>query len=285
MELVQPLHAPGFSLRQLNGRDWLYALVVLAAAAGMNVQQLNMDTISNNLANVNTTGFKKARAEFQDLLYQTMNLAGTASSTSTNLPTGIQMGHGARLQAVSRTYTTGSFRNTGGKLDMAIEGDGFFRVTLPDGTQAYTRDGAFTLDQNGNVVTNQGYTLDPQITLPQDATSLTIARDGTLSVTQPGQTQPQQIGQITLVNFVNPGGLNAMGGNLLTATLASGEPIEGIPGQTGLGSIQQGFLEVSNVDLAEEMVNMIIGQRAYEANSKTIRTVDDMLTLLANLKR
>lgn len=256
-----------------------------SAAAGMTAQQLNMDTISNNLANVNSTGFKKARANFQDLLYQTLNMAGTSSSTSTALPLGSQIGMGTRLTSVQRMYTTGSLRATGARLDMAIEGDGFFRVNLPDGTQAYTRDGSFSLDQNGNVVSSQGYALDPQVTIPQDATSVTISKDGIVTVTQPGQNQPQQVGQITLMNFVNPAGLNMLGGGLMAVTLASGDAIEGIPGQTGLGTLQHGFLEASNVDLAEEMVNMIIGQRAYEANSKTIRTVDDMLSLLANLKR
>jgi len=256
-----------------------------SAAAGMAVQQYNMDTISNNLANVNTTGFKKARAEFQDLLYQTVNLAGTSSSTNTTLPAGIQLGHGAKLQSVVHQYTTGNFRTTGGRFDMAIEGDGFFRVTLPDGTQAFTRDGSFAVDQNGALVSASGYAMDPQITIPQDALSVTIAQDGTVSVTQPGQTQPQQVGQITLVKFVNPTGLNQLGRNLVQPTLASGDAIEGTPGLDGLGTIQQGFLEISNVDVAEEMVNMIIGQRAYEANSKTIRTVDDMLSLVANLKR
>ncbi|MCE1230110.1 MAG: flagellar basal-body rod protein FlgG [Firmicutes bacterium] len=256
-----------------------------SAAAGMSVQQHNLDTISNNLANVNTTGFKRARAEFQDLLYQTVNLAGTNSSTNTTLPAGIQLGHGARLQSIVRQYSTGNFRPTQGRFDMAIEGDGFFRVTMPDGTQAYSRDGAFTLDQNGNLVNASGYALDPQITVPQDAQSVTIAPDGTVSVTQPGQNQPQQVGQITLVKFINPAGLNMLGRNLVAPTLASGEPIEGTPGLDGLGTVQQGFLEISNVDVAEEMVNMIIGERAYEANSKTIRTVDDMLSLVANLKR
>jgi flagellar basal-body rod protein FlgG len=256
-----------------------------SAAAGMAVQQTNMDTISNNLANVNTNGFKKARAEFQDLLYQSVNLAGTSSSTNTSLPSGIQIGHGARLAAMVREYSTGSLKQTSNRFDMAIEGDGFFRVTMPDGTQAYTRDGHFTMDQNGNLVNTNGYGLDPQVTIPQDALSVTIAADGTISVTQPGQTQPQQVGQITLVNFINPGGLTQMGKNLLMPTLASGDPIEGNPGQSGLGTIQQGFLEVSNVDMAEEMVNMIVGQRAYEANSKTIQTVDNMLQLVSNLKR
>jgi flagellar basal-body rod protein FlgG len=256
-----------------------------SAAAGMNVQQYNMDTISNNLANVNTTGFKKARAEFQDLLYQTVNLAGTSSSTSSTIPAGIQLGHGAKLQSLMRQFSTGNLRQTGNRFDMAIEGDGFFRVTMPDGTLAYTRDGGFTTDQNGALVNSAGYLLDPQITIPQDALSVTIAGDGTVSVTQTGQTQPQQVGQITLSHFINSTGLNQLGRNLLQPTLASGEAIDGIPGADGLGTLNQGFLEVSNVDVAEEMVNMIIGQRAYEANSKTIKTVDDMLSLLNNLKR
>jgi len=256
-----------------------------SAAAGMAVQQYNMDTISNNLANVNTTGYKKGRAEFQDLLYQTMNMAGTNSSTSTNLATGLQLGHGARLQSVQRSYSTGNLRPSGGRFDIAIEGDGFFRVTQPDGTFAYTRDGSFTLDQNGNLVNSNGNALDPQVTIPQDALSVTIAPDGTVSVTQPGQSTPQQVGQITLVKFINPGGLNQLGSNLVQPTQASGDAIEGNPSADGLGSVRQGFLEVSNVDVAEEMVNMIIGQRAYEANSKTIKTVDDMLSLVANLKR
>ena len=256
-----------------------------SAAAGMAVQQFNMDTISNNLSNVNTTGFKRARAEFQDLLYQTVNLAGTNSSTSTQIPAGIQLGSGSRLQAVTRQYTTGSLRPTQGRFDLAIEGDGFFTLTQPDGTLAYTRDGGFNLDQNGNLVNASGYPLQPQITIPQDALSVTVAADGTVSVTQPGQTQPNQVGQITLVNFINPGGLNLLGRNLVQPTLASGDPIEGVPGQAGLGTIQQGFLEMSNVDIAEEMVNMIIGQRAYEANSKTILTIDNMLSIVNNLKR
>lgn len=256
-----------------------------SAAAGMTVQAFNMDTISNNLANVNTMGFKKARAEFQDLLYQTVNLAGTNSSTSTSLPTGIQLGHGSKLSALVRTYATGNMKQTGNSFDLAIEGNGFFRVTLPDGTFAYTRDGAFSKDQNGTLVNAQGYPLDPQITVPQDATSMTVAQDGTVSITQPGQAAPQQIGQITISNFINPAGLNQLGRNLVQPTLASGDPIDDVPGQNGLGGINQGFLEVSNVDIAEEMVNMIVGQRAYEANSKTIRTVDDMLTLVNNLKR
>jgi flagellar basal-body rod protein FlgG len=256
-----------------------------SAAAGMAVQQYNMDTISNNLANVNTTGYKKGRAEFQDLLYQTMNLAGTNSSTSTTLPAGIQLGHGAKLQSIVRNYSTGNLKQTGNRFDLAIEGDGFFSLTLPDGTLAYTRDGSFSTDQNGTLVNAEGYTLNPQITIPQDALSVTIAADGTVSVTQPGQTQPQQVGQITLSHFINSAGLNQIGQNLVQPTLASGDAIDGTPGTDGMGTINQGFLEVSNVDVAEEMVNMIIGQRAYEANSKTIQTVNSMLSLLNQLKQ
>jgi len=256
-----------------------------SAAAGMTAQAYNMDTISNNLANVNTSGYKRARAEFQDLLYQTVNLAGTSSSLNTQLPIGIQVGHGAKLQAVQHQYTTGSFKGTAGEWDLAIEGKGFFQVTMPDGTVAYTRDGSFSKDQNGDIVTPAGYQLVPNINVPQDALSITVAKDGTVSVTQPGQPLPQEIGQITLVNFINPAGLNHIGSNLLLQTLASGDPIEGQAGTDGLGNIAQGYLEMSNVDVADEMVNMIVGQRAYEANSKTIRTVDDMLSVVTNLKR
>jgi len=256
-----------------------------SAAAGMSAQAYNMDTISNNLANINTSGYKKARAEFQDLLYQTINLAGTASSANTTLPTGIQLGHGARLQAVVHQFTTGNFRHTAGQFDLAIEGQGFFQVTMPDGTIAYTRDGSFSKNQDGTIVTATGYPLQPEMVIPQDALTITVARDGTVSVTQPGQPLPQEIGQITLVNFINPAGLNHIGSNLVLQTQASGDPIEGPPGTDGMGNINQGFLEMSNVDIADEMVNMIVGQRAYEANSKTIRTIDDMLSVITNLKR
>ena len=256
-----------------------------SAAAGMSAQAYNMDTISNNLANVNTSGFKKARAEFQDLLYQTVNLAGTASSVNTTLPTGIQLGHGARLQAVVRQFTTGNMRHTEGDFDLAIEGKGFFQVTMPDGTIAYTRDGSFTKSNDGTLVTASGYPLQPEIVIPQDALDVTVAMDGTVSVTQPGQALPQEVGQITLVNFINPAGLNHIGSNLVLQTQASGDPIEGPPGADGIGTVKQGFLEMSNVDIADEMVNMIVGQRAYEANSKTIRTIDDMLSVVTNLKR
>jgi flagellar basal-body rod protein FlgG len=256
-----------------------------SAAAGMNVQTMNMDTISNNLANVNTSGYKKARAQFQDLLYQTLNTAGASTSSSTTQPASLQLGHGSMLSGMVHDFTTGSVQQTDSRFDLAIQGTGFFRVLMTDGTFAYTRDGSFTLDQNGTLVNASGQTLDPQITIPQDATSVTIAQDGTVSVVQSGQSASSQVGQITLSNFVNPNGLTLLGHNLYQATSASGDAIDGTPGQSGLGTIQQSALEMSNVDMAGEMVNMIVGQRAYEANSKTIQTVDSMLQLISNLKR
>jgi flagellar basal-body rod protein FlgG len=186
---------------------------------------------------------------------------------------------------VVHQFTPGNFRDTSGQFDLAIDGKGFFQLNMPDGTIGYTRDGAFSIDQNGTLVNAAGYELNPQITVPQDALDVTVARDGTVTVTQPGQALPQEIGQITLVNFINPAGLNHIGGNILLQTQASGDPIEGAPGGEGLGRVVQGFLEMSNVDIADEMVNMIVGQRAYEANSKTIRTIDDMLSVVTNLKR
>jgi len=256
-----------------------------SAAAGMNVQTMNMDTISNNLANVNTLGFKSSRAEFQDLLYQTINAAGSNTSSTTTQPASLQLGHGAMMSGMAHDFTTGSLQQTSSQFDLAIQGDGFFRVLQSDGTFAYTRDGSFSLDQNGNLVTASGQTLDPQITIPQDTLTVTIAQDGTVSVTEQGQTNPAQVGQITISNFINPNGLTSLGHNLYQQSLASGDPIDGTPGQNGLGTIQQSSLEQSNVDMASEMVNMIIGQRAYEANSKTIQTVDQMLQLVNNLKR
>jgi flagellar basal-body rod protein FlgG len=256
-----------------------------SAAAGMNMQTMNMDAISNNLANINTTGFKAGRPEFQDLLYQTLNTAGANTSSTTTQPVSIQLGHGAMLSAMVKDYSTGSLQQTNSPFDMAIQGDGFFQVTMTDGTISYTRDGSFTVDQNGNLVNSLGYALNPQITIPQDALTVVIAQDGTVTVTEPGQTTPSQVGQITLANFINPNGLTAIGHNLLQQTLASGAPISSTPGQNGLGTIQQSSLEMSNVDMAGEMVNMIIGQRAYEANSKTIQTVDQMLQLVNSIKR
>ena len=254
------------------------------AAAGMAAQQTNLDVIANNLANVNTTGFKKSRAEFQDLLYQTILAPGTASSASTNIPTGVQVGLGARTAAVKRLFQQGDFKPTDNPLDMVIEGGGFFTVLRPDGTQAYTRDGAFTVDENGNVVNALGYQLDPPITIPQDSLGVTIGRDGTVSARLADGTVTQ-LGNIELANFINSAGLQSQGNNLFIPSIASGDAVTGTPGQDGLGEISQGFLETSNVSIVTELVDMISAQRAYELNSRAIRTADEMLQQLAQLVR
>jgi flagellar basal-body rod protein FlgG len=254
------------------------------AAAGMAAQQTNMDVVANNLANVNTSGFKKSRAEFQDLLYQTITAPGTASSGTTNLPTGIQVGLGTRTAAIKRIFQQGDYKPTDNPLDLVIEGDGFFKVTRPDGTQAFTRDGSFTLDENGNVVNSLGYQLDPPIAVPQDAKSVTIGRDGTVTARLADETITQ-IGTVELASFVNPAGLQSVGNNLFVNTLASGDPLYGTPGQDGLGELTQGFLETSNVDVVNELVEMISAQRAYELNSRSIQAADEMLRQLAQLVR
>ena len=251
----------------------------------MEAQQINIDTIANNIANVNTTGYKQARAEFQDLLYQNIRPAGTAASTSTEYPVGLQLGLGTRPVATTRIYRQGDFRQTGNPLDLVIEGKGFFQVRMPSGETAYTRDGSFHVDKEGKIVTADGDPLEPNITIPADAQEIVIASDGTVSVTQAGQTTAQQLGTIQLSNFQNPSGLNAIGRNLMMATTASGEPIVGNPGEQGMGRINQGFLEQSNVNVVEEMVNMIIAQRAYEVNSRAVRVADDMLSQINNLVR
>jgi len=254
------------------------------AATGMAVQQTNMDVIAHNLANVNTTAFKKTRAEFQDLLYQTLNSPGTASSASTNLPSGIQIGLGARTVSVKRLFEQGDFRPTDNPFDLVIEGEGFFRLTRPDGTAVYTRDGSFSTDENGNLVNALGYQLDPPITIPQDAKGITVARDGTVSVRLSDETV-SQIGNIELAMFINPAGLQSLGGNLFVPTIASGDEIIGTPGQDGLGEIGQGFLETSNVNIVTELVDMISAQRAYELNSRSVRASDEMLRAVAQLVR
>lgn len=255
------------------------------AGSGMVAQQANIDVISNNLANVNTTGFKKSRSDFQDLMYQTVRQPGTTSGGDNQIPTGIQIGHGVRQVATQKLYTIGNFQHTGNALDMAIEGDGFYQVNLPDGTIAYTRDGAFKTDSQGRIVTSEGYLLEPPITVPQGATNIAIAADGRIDVTLPNQTEPQEIGQIQLVRFINPAGLESIGRNLLKETAASGAATQSFPGQDGAGTIVQRYLEMSNVQVVEEMVNMIVAQRAYEMNSKAITTSDEMLGIAANLKR
>jgi flagellar basal-body rod protein FlgG len=247
------------------------------AKTGLEAQQVRMSVISNNLANVNTTGFKQDRAKFEDLLYQTVRQPGAQSTTTSELPSGMQVGTGVRVVATEKLHTQGSIVETGNGLDVAIQGRGFFQVLQPDGTISYTRDGSFQVDSTGQVVTANGYTLDPAITIPTDALSITVGNDGTVSVSQAGSTTPTNVGTITLADFVNPAGLQAIGANLFTETAASGTPTTGTPGLTGLGSLQGGALETSNVNVVTELVNMIETQRAYEMNSKAISTMDQML--------
>ncbi len=255
------------------------------AASGMKSQSLNIDVISNNLANVNTTGFKSSRADFQDLLYETLRQAGTSSSEGTDVPTGIQVGHGSRPVASHKIFTQGDFQQTKNELDIAIEGGGFFQIIQPNGETAYTRDGAFKMDRDGRMVTPDGFVMDPEITIPSDSISLSIGLDGTVSVMQAGSNTPTEIGTITLARFVNPAGLHSIGRNLYLPTNASGDAIVGTAGTDGLGSLAQGFLEMSNVSVVDEMVKMITAQRAYEINSKAIQAADDMLQQANNLKR
>lgn len=255
------------------------------AATGMMAQQLNMDVTANNLANVNTTGFKKSRIDFQDLLYQTMRTPGATQAEGAQVPTGIQVGLGTRAAAVQKVFTQGDFQKTDNKWDLVIEGDGFFQVRMPSGDVAYTRDGSFKKDSEGRIVTSDGYPLQPEMTVPPEATDISVGSDGTVSYTIAGQTQSNDLGQIQIVKFVNPAGLMAQGRNLLMASAASGEPITATPGQDGTGTISQGFLEMSNVKVVDEMVNMIVAQRAYEVNSKSIQTADDMLSTANNLRR
>ena len=255
------------------------------AATGMIAQQKQIDTTSNNIANVNTIGYKKQRAEFADLMYQTMRYAGTSTSDTTVSPTGIEVGLGVRPTAIAKQFTQGNFKETGNPLDMAITGHGFFQIQLPDGETAYTRNGSFKLDRDGNVVNSDGFKLIPNIVIPADATQISIGTDGTVSVLQAGQTASSNIGQIELANFVNPAGLHSLGDNNLINTTASGDAIIDTPGLNGLGEIRQNFVEMSNVQLVEEMTDLITGQRAYEANSKAITTSDEMLQTVNALKR
>jgi flagellar basal-body rod protein FlgG len=251
----------------------------------MQAQELNIDVISNNLANVNTSGFKKSRAEFQDLLYESMRPAGAASSADTTVPTGIQLGHGTRPSAVQKMFSQGDFQNTQNELDWAIEGDGFFQIELPNGDTGYSRSGEFKLDADGRIVNPDGFPLIPELTVPTDTISISVGLDGTVSVVQAGDATPVEIGNVQLARFVNPAGLRSLGKNLYSPTNASGDEITGTPGENGFGTLAQGFLEMSNVSVVDEMVNMITAQRAYETNSKVITTADDMLQLANNLKR
>lgn len=256
-----------------------------SAASGMKTQQDNMDVVAHNLANVNTYGDKKVRAEFHDLLYQTLRPAGADSSADSQYPTGLQIGLGDRLAATQRIFTQGNLQTTGNPTDIAIEGEGFFRIEMPDGTIAYTRDGSFKLDSNRRLVTTDGYPEADNITIEQDATSdsITISQNGLVSDVVNGQTN--QVGQITIARFVNPAGLTAIGHNLFIESEASGAPLEGNPGDDGAGRLQQSVLEMSNVQVVEEMVNMIVAQRAYESDAKAITTSDSMLEIANGLKR
>ncbi|WP_019878401.1 flagellar basal-body rod protein FlgG [Succinispira mobilis] len=256
------------------------------AGTGMRAQQSNIDVISNNLANVNTTGFKKYRPEFQDLMYQNLRPAGTTTGGDNNqVPTGLEMGHGVKHVANTRLYTQGNFQETGNATDMAIQGDGFFQITMPDGEIAYTRDGSFKIDADGRLTTADGYPLEPAVVIPENATSVTISADGRVSVKIPGQTTSEEIAQLEIARFINPAGLDAIGQNLFKETPASGVPTVSNPTVDGAGSVLQRYLEMSNVQVVEEMVNMIVAQRAYEINSKAITTSDDMLGIAAGLKR
>jgi flagellar basal-body rod protein FlgG len=255
------------------------------AATGMMAQQTQIDVVSNNISNVNTIGYKKQRAEFADLFYQTMEYAGTSTSATTKSPTGINVGLGVRPTAITKIFTQGNLKQTNNNLDVAIQGDGFFQVQLPDGRIGYTRDGAFKLDADGNLVTSDGYKVIPEITLPPTTVQISIGTDGTISILEAGDTQMQEIGQIELAKFINPAGLHSLGSNLYINTSASGDPIVGTPGTEGLGEVRQGFVEMSNVQLVEEMTDLITGQRAYDAASKAIMTSDEMLQTVNNLKR
>lgn len=257
-----------------------------SAASGMIAQQKNMDIVAHNLANVNTYGNKKVRAEFQDLLYQTLRDAGGASGNGTEYPQGLQIGLGVRVAATNRIFTQGALQTTDRPTDVAIQGEGFFQIQMPDGTTAYTRDGSFKIDSQRRLVTSDGFLLQPNITLDENATmdSVVISQDGRVSDT-PAGGQQTEIGQITIVRFINPEGLYAYGKNLFLETAASGAPIESEPGQDGAGVLTQGTVEMSSVQIVEEMVNMIVAQRAYESNSKAITTSDSMLEVANGLKR
>ena len=250
---------------------------------GMEAQQTQLDTISHNLANASTNGYKRSHAVFEDLMYQNLRQAGANSSVQTTLPTGLQAGLGTRAVATARNFSQGGLQQSSNLLDVAVRGSGFFEIQLPDGTNGYTRDGAFQVNAQGQLVTNNGYAVQPGITIPANAQSVTIGNDGTVSVTLPGQELPQSVGQLQVSSFIIPAGLEPKGGNIYTETAAAGTPNAGTPGQNGLGSLQQGFVETSNVNVVEELVQMIQTQRAYELNSKAIQTSDQMLQKLAQL--
>ena len=256
-----------------------------SAATGMLAKQLDMDVIANNLANVNSAGFKKSRVDFQDLMYQTIRTAGSTVAQGSRVPTGIQVGLGTRPAAIQKVFSQGDFIQTENPFDLVIEGDGFFQVLLPDGSTAYTRTGAFKVDSEGRVVTSDGFVMEPELAVPANAVDISIGTDGTVTIQVAGENTPTELGQIQLARFLNPGGLMSIGRNLYKPTAASGDPAVGTPGLEGIGTIAQKFLEMSNVKVVEEMVNMIIAQRAYEVNSKAIQTSDEMLAAANNLRR
>jgi flagellar basal-body rod protein FlgG len=254
------------------------------AATGMDAQQTRLDVTSNNIANVSTAGFKKSRAEFQDLMYQTLKQPGAATGPNTNSPTGLQVGMGVRVAGTQRMHSEGDLQQTGNPLDLAIEGNGFFPVTLPSGETAYTRDGAFKLSQEGKLVNADGYALGTEISIPPEAQNVSIGADGTVTATVPSSPTPVEVGKIQLATFANPAGLAASGRNLLKETAASGTAVTGAPGENGIGSLSQGTRELSNVKVVEEMIDLISGQRAYEINSRVIKAADEMLQETAQLR-
>ncbi len=257
------------------------------SATGMNAMQFKVDTISNNLSNVNTTGFKKSRADFEDLLYQTMKMAGTPATEDTVVPTGIQVGLGVKTAATQKIFEQGSFQATANKLDFALEGEGFFKVLMPDGTEAYTRDGSFKIDSNGQVVNSNGYKLIPEIIFPEgfEFTKINVTTEGLVEVAVAGDNEMIEVETLTISRFINPAGLASIGGNLYIETVASGPEILGQAGLEGQAKIHQGFIEMSNVQVVDEMVDMIVAQRAYELNSKSIQTSDNLLGTVTTLKR
>lgn len=254
------------------------------AALGMAAQQLNVDTIANNLANVNTTGFKKSSIEFQDLLYETIQ-SGHATRDGVEKPAELQVGHGNRPVSTFKTFSQGSVQETGNPLDMSIQGKGLFQVQRIDGSYGYTRDGAMRVDSAGNLVTSSGLRLLPEISIPEGVSAINIGQDGVISVILQGQPEPENVGQLELVSFMNPAGLRSIGGNLYEQTEASGSPSYGLPGDDGFGTVLQGYLEKSNVDIVQEMISLIVSQRAYEINSKAVKTSDELLAMTNNIKR
>ncbi len=253
------------------------------AATGMEAQTTRIDNISNNLANVNTTGYKKSRADFEDLLYQTLKAPGAASGDGVNAPVGLQVGYGVRAVSSSKLFSQGDFQQTGNPLDLAIEGEGFFQVVRPGGEVAYSRAGNLKADAEGRLVTSSGFPLDPEIVIPPDATSVTISADGRVTVTQGNSAEAIEVGQIQLANFTNPAGLSSAGHNLFTPTATSGDALVASPGENGMGTVLQGFLEGSNVKVVEEMIDLIVAQRSYETNSKVIQAADEMLQATARI--